>query len=163
VSSFGVWQYRISRALGRLVTTLAAILTLHRMPPFVSTSAVVLQGNRLLVVIDPIRREPVLPGGHLKWTEPPQHAVIREVEEETGYIVQPERLIGALGGIEWTGEPGVVRLIYQGTIVGGSLRSSSEGEATWMDLDEMMAANFRDASIVRFAVEAAGVDRSDEA
>jgi hypothetical protein len=56
-----------------------------------------------------------------------------------------------------------VRLIYQGTIVGGSLRSSSEGEATWMDLDEMMAADVRDAPIVRFAVEAAGVDRSDEA
>ena len=77
MTDFRRWQYRVSRRLGRLITTTAAVLTLGRMPPFVSTSAIVVEGDKLLVVIDPIRQEPVLPGGHLKWREGPEAALVR--------------------------------------------------------------------------------------
>lgn len=143
------WKFRIKRSLGRFVTTAAAVLTLGHMPPFVSASAVVIDDGRILAVLDPIRDEPVLPGGHLKWREPPVTAVVREVREETGYRVQPGSLICVVGGDELAGEPGIVRVIYDGTIVGGELRSSEEGEALWLPVAKFEHDSSRDASIVR--------------
>ena len=101
------------------------------------------------MVVDPIRREPVLPGGHLKWRETPERAAVREVREETGYDVEIRTLLGVYGGEEMTGEPGVVRVVYAADITGGSLRPSPEGTPIWLSLDAI--AGTRDASIVRAA------------
>lgn len=141
--------YRVSRTLGRLVAHTAALLTLYRMPPFVSASAVVVEDGRVLVVIDPIREEPVLPGGHLHWKESPEVGMAREVEEETGYAVQPSSVLAVLSGSEWAGEEGIVRVIYEAIRVGGELRSSAEGEATWLSATELAESPSRDAGIIR--------------
>lgn len=145
----GTWRFRVSRLLGRAVTRAAAILTLGQMPPFVSASAIVVREGEILVVVDPLRREPILPGGHLKWSEDPRTAVVREVREETGCRVRPEGLAGVYAGSEWAGEPGVVRVIYEAALEGGVLTSSSEGEARWMPIDELVSSDTRDAPIVR--------------
>jgi 8-oxo-dGTP pyrophosphatase MutT (NUDIX family) len=110
VSSHRVWQYRTLRHLGRFVTCTAAILTFGRMPPFVSASAIVLDGDRILAVLDPISNQAVLPGGHLRWKERPQAALIREVREETGYIVETQQLVNVCSGDESSGEFGNVRI-----------------------------------------------------
>lgn len=144
-----VWQFRISRTLGKVITRVAAALTLYRMPPFVSSSAIVVDGEKVLVVIDPIRREPVLPGGHLNWRESPADAVIREVREETGFVIRPGHLLGVYTGEELVGEEGIVRLVYESTIAGGALTSSHEGEATWMSVRELADSSTRDAPIMR--------------
>lgn len=148
-----VWQYRVSRRLGKLITRFAAVVTLGRMPPFVSTCALVLDGERILVVIDPIRREPVLPGGHLKWSETPEGAVVREVREETGLTIHPSELFGAFAGQEWTGEGGVIRIVYQARVVEGELASSPEGEAMWMPVHDLVTSETRDAPLVRHWLE----------
>jgi ADP-ribose pyrophosphatase YjhB (NUDIX family) len=142
-------RYRAKRLLGRAVTRLAAALTLGHMPPFVSTSAVVVVRDRVLVVFDPIRAEPILPGGHLTWRESPEAALVREVREETGYIIEPRHLLGVFAGDEWSGESGIVRVVYSAEIVGGSLRSSAEGETRWLPLGELLGSTTRDAPIVR--------------
>lgn len=146
-----VWetqQYRVSRWLGRVVTRSAAIATFGRMPPFVSTSAIVERDGSLLVVVDPILQEPVLPGGHLKWKETPEQGLQREVEEETGFLVLPESIVGVFAGLEWAGEDGIVRIVYQACIRGGSLRSSHEGEAVWVLPHEVARSDSRDAQII---------------
>jgi ADP-ribose pyrophosphatase YjhB (NUDIX family) len=130
------------------------------MPPFVSTSALVVDGERLLVVLDPVRGEPVLPGGHLKWREAPEGAVVREVREETGYEIRPRALVGVFAGEDWSGEPGIVRIVYQADIVGGSLRSSHEGEAKWISLRELTASSTRDAPLVQLWLERCGDNAS---
>jgi 8-oxo-dGTP diphosphatase len=119
------------------------------MPPFVSTSAVATDGDRILAVIDPIRGEPVLPGGHLKWREVPERALSREVYEETGYSVVVRRLIGVFGGEVWSDEPGVVRIVYEAAVTGGALTSSAEGEACWLSIADFLAMSRRDAAIVQ--------------
>lgn len=153
MNQLGIWQYRISRLLGRAITRVAAWLTLGRMPPFVSTAAVIVEESRILVVLDPIRREPVLPGGHLKWAERPIEALVREVREETGYEIEPQGIVEAAAGEAQAGEAGVVRLIYRARITAGKLKSSSEGEATWMSVDELSASETRDAPVVRSALQ----------
>jgi len=149
VTSQGAWKYRGARFLGRLVTRTAATLTLGHMPPFVSTSALVMEGDRILVVIDPIRDEPIIPGGHMKWEESPQETVVREIREETGLDISVRRLVEVYSGAEWAGERGIVRIIYEGAVVGGSLVSSAEGEARWWSGRELANSSTRDAAIVR--------------
>jgi ADP-ribose pyrophosphatase YjhB (NUDIX family) len=146
-------RYRIARAAGRLVTRVAAVLTLGKMPPFVSASAIVPRGDEILVVIDPILREPVLPGGHLRWTESPRHAVVREVREETGHEIEPGHLLGVYAGREWAGENGVVRVVFEGELRGGALRSSAEGEACWVRARDLAGTRARDAPIIRIWLE----------
>ena len=146
-------QYRWARRLGRITVRVAAALTLGRMPSFVSTSAVVVRGSKLLVVIDPIRDEPVLPGGHLKWDEDPRDAVVREVREETGVTVYPTGIVGVFSGRKWAGERGIVRVIYRAEPGSGTLRSSPEGEARWVPLDEIAHSGTRDAAILQIHLE----------
>jgi ADP-ribose pyrophosphatase YjhB (NUDIX family) len=139
--------------LGRTVTRVAATLTLGRMPPFASASALVPDGDRILAVIDPITGQPVFPGGHLKWREEPRAAVVREVREETGYEIMTERVLHVVGGEELTGEKGVVRIVYLGSVAGGALSSSPEGRACWLPASEMAASEGRDAQIVQWWLE----------
>jgi ADP-ribose pyrophosphatase YjhB (NUDIX family) len=148
VIGWRTWQYRLSRRLGRLTVRTAALLTLGRMPSFVSASAVVVQSGRVLVVVDPIRGEPVLPGGHLKWDEDPRDAVIREVREETGLTVKPTGIVGVFAGREWAGEPGIVRIVYRAVVESGDLQSSPEGDATWMSVSEVIGSHTRDTAIL---------------
>jgi 8-oxo-dGTP diphosphatase len=149
VSRWRTWQYRLSRLLGRVTVRLAAALTVGRMPSFVSASAVVIRDGQVLVVVDPIRNEPVLPGGHLHWDEDPCAAVVREVREETGLTVEPGNLIGVFAGRQWAGEPGIVRVVYAAAVTSGNLRSSPEGEASWLPLVDVLRTRTRDAPILR--------------
>jgi 8-oxo-dGTP diphosphatase len=119
------------------------------MPPFVSTSAIIVTRDRILMVLDPIRREPILPGGHLTWRESPEAALVREVREETGYLIEPGPVLGVFAGEEWSGEPGIVRIIYEAAIVGGCLRSSAEGQARWLPIVDILGSATRDSSVVR--------------
>jgi 8-oxo-dGTP diphosphatase len=119
------------------------------MPPFVSASVLVVVKERILTVFDPIRREAVLPGGHLRWTELPTEGAAREAREETGYTVQCGALLGVYAGQELAGEHGIVRVVYAAEITAGSLQSSSEGKAAWLPIQEYAASPARDGPIVR--------------
>lgn len=149
MSSLGTWRFRLSRLIGRGITRTAAVLTAGRMPPFVSTSALIVQDDRILAVMDPITGQPLLPGGHLRWRETPIHALMREVREETGYDVEPEYILQVVAGEEWAGELGIVRVIYRARITGGALASSSEGEACWLSASDIAASSGRDAPVVQ--------------
>lgn len=132
------------------MTNVAAAATLGHMPPFVSASAVVVDGESILAVEDPIRNELVLPGGHLKWRETPRDAVVREVKEETGLLVDPRDVIAVLAGTQWTGEPGIVRVIFTASVSGGTLVPSREGNPVWAPLIEFAGTNGRDGPILRW-------------
>lgn len=149
MSRAGSIRFLLARLTGRLVTRTAALLTAGRMPPFVSASVVVVVRGRILTVHDPIRSESVLPGGHLRWKELPTLGAAREVQEETGYTVECRQLVGVYAGKQRAGEYGIVRVVYTGEIVAGSLRSSPEGEAEWLPLDSYVASSARDAPIVQ--------------
>ncbi len=76
---------------------LACYLT-ERTPPrthMTSARAVVINGDRVLVVRDPSNRH-ILPGGRLQAHEGPEDALRREVLEETGWSLECFRPIGIL-------------------------------------------------------------------
>ncbi|OEJ26864.1 NUDIX hydrolase [Streptomyces agglomeratus] len=88
-----------------------------------------------------------LPGGGMDHGEDPYDTVIREVEEETGYAVEPVRLLGVdsitrryprrLGTFaDFQG----LRVVYEGEITGGELRHETTGStdlAAWHPLEDV--------------------------
>src|ERR1700733_10760830 len=75
--------------------------------PLVGVGAVVAHEGRILLVqrgTEPARGQWSLPGGLIELGEPLERAVVREVEEETGLIVEPVGLIELLDRIYREGE-----------------------------------------------------------
>ncbi|MDT9690328.1 NUDIX hydrolase [Streptomyces sp. P9(2023)] len=85
-----------------------------------------------------------LPGGGMDHGEEPVNTVVREVEEETGYLTEPVALLGIdsirRGWLRKLAAPGDfqgLRIIYESRIAGGSLRNETGGStdlAAWHPL-----------------------------
>jgi ADP-ribose pyrophosphatase YjhB (NUDIX family) len=70
-----------------------------------------------------------LPGGGLEFGESPEQAVIREVEEETGLLIE----VGAVASIDSifesyaTHDFQALRIVYHAVVTGGVLRPEASG------------------------------------
>lgn len=110
--------------------------------------AICVRDGQLLLARSPASHggfEWVLPGGGMEHGEDPYDTVVREVEEETGYLVEPTGLLGVDSSrrvvpdrfgrsVDHHG----VRLVYEARITGGDLRYESHGStdmAAWHPLD----------------------------
>ncbi|NIY64749.1 NUDIX hydrolase [Streptomyces malaysiensis] len=88
-----------------------------------------------------------LPGGGLQHGEDPYDAAVREVEEETGYTVEIEQLLGIdtlhqrhPGWLTHDADFHGVRIVYAARVTGGELRHEVNGStdlAAWIELDRM--------------------------
>ena len=91
------------------------------------------------------------PGGHVEPHELPDDAAVREVLEETGYVVELTRLLGT-NSLHFRAEDRLpsqprrpfhsLRLVYEGRIVAGDMRVETDGstdDVRWVPLDEVAA------------------------
>lgn len=94
------------------------------------------------------RRGWTLPGGGIDPGEHPADAAVREVEEETGYRVALDGVLGVDSIVIPAADrlvPGApdqhgIRIVYRGRIVGGALLhevGGSTDEAAWWPLDQI--------------------------
>lgn len=71
-----------------------------------------------------------VPGGTIGIDETPAHGLVREVQEETGLVLEAERLIGVYGGHDfaWTYPNGdqaqILALFFAARIIGGALHQA---------------------------------------
>lgn len=85
------------------------------------------------------------PGGVLELGEDIEHGLRREVEEETGYQVEPDSLTGVYKNMKI----GVVALVFRCRITGGRAHTSDEtSQLRWMTPEEIIA-NMDEAYAVR--------------
>ncbi|MFE7645569.1 NUDIX hydrolase [Streptomyces phaeoluteigriseus] len=114
----------------------------------VAAYAVCVRDGQLLLARSPApdgTLEWVLPGGGMEHGEDPHDTVVRELEEETGYLVEVTGLLG-VDSSRRTFRRGVlrgpvdhhgVRIVYEGRVTGGELRHEIGGStdlAAWHDL-----------------------------
>ncbi|SNY45301.1 NUDIX hydrolase [Paractinoplanes atraurantiacus] len=88
-----------------------------------------------------------LPGGGVDEQEDPYDAVVRELEEETGYTAEVSALLGVDSRtivMNYSDPPGqllhAVGLLYEATVTGGALRDEIGGStdmARWIPLAEV--------------------------
>mgnify|MGYP003945650529 CR=1 FL=1 len=93
------------------------------------------------------RPEWTLPGGGMEHGEDPYDTVLREVEEETGYLIEITGLLGVHTNrlrfprrFGRTVDHQGLRLVYEGRVTGGELRPEINGStdlAAWHPLTEV--------------------------
>ena len=76
------------------------------------------------------------PGGHIEEGESLVESVIREIEEETGLTIFNPQLAAVKN---WQLEDGTRYIVfcYKATEFNGQLRSSEEGEVSWVEKDQL--------------------------
>jgi 8-oxo-dGTP diphosphatase len=107
-----------------------------------------------------------LPGGGLDFGEHPDHAVIRELEEESGLVGEIERVAGVFSHVYRQSRAAQGRdlhflgILYHVRIVGGELRDEVDGSTdtcAWLSRAEL--ADRRLVEIARYGIEIAFKDR----
>ena len=76
------------------------------------------------------------PGGHIEEGESLAESVIREVYEETGLTIEDPKLVAVK---DWEPDEGgrYIVFCYKATEFTGQLRSSEEGEVSWVEKDQL--------------------------
>ena len=76
------------------------------------------------------------PGGHIEEGESLVESVIREIKEETGLTISNPQLVAVKN---WQLEDGTRYIVfcYKATEFTGQLRSSEEGEVSWVEKDQL--------------------------
>ena len=76
------------------------------------------------------------PGGHIEEGESLVESVIREVYEETGLTIVAPKLVAVK---DWEPDEGgrYIVFCYKATEFTGQLRSSEEGEVSWVEKDQL--------------------------
>jgi ADP-ribose pyrophosphatase YjhB (NUDIX family) len=111
--------------------------------PLMGVGAVVVDGGRVLLVrrgTEPLKGEWSLPGGLVELGETLTAAVIREVREETGLIVEPLELIELLDRIHREGDRIRYHYViadYLCHVTSGELLAASDADAVrWVERAE---------------------------
>ncbi len=103
-------------------------------PPFPSVSAIIVKGNKILLVRLTYKQGFALPGGMLHGNEDFEKALKREVWEETGLRVTKSKYFGTYAYKEEYYSVNVAYIVE----ATGKLRGSREGEPVWMESDEAL-------------------------
>jgi ADP-ribose pyrophosphatase YjhB (NUDIX family) len=111
--------------------------------PLVGVGAVIVDKGRVLLVRrgrEPLKGQWSLPGGMLEVGEALTAGVVREVQEETGLMVEPLELIELLDRIHRDGERVRYHYViadYLCRVAGGELKAASDADAVrWVERAE---------------------------
>jgi len=122
--------------------------------PLVGVGAVIVHEGRVLLVQrgrEPLKGRWSLPGGMVELGESLQAGVIREVEEETGLLVEPVELIELLDRIHREGERIRYHYViadYLCRVTGGDLKAASDADAVrWVERKEWNKPDLGDLSV----------------
>ena len=133
--------------------------------PIVGVGAIIIHEDRVLVVrraTEPLKGEWSVPGGMLELGEKLKDGIVREVQEETGLVVEPTEVIEVIDSI-FADPDGRTRYHYVlidylcSVISGEALAATDVSEVRWVRASELDSLNLRPITL---AVIRKGLERS---
>ena len=127
----------------------------------VAAALVDAEGRMLVQQRAPHRSMPGLwefPGGTVETGETPEHALVRELEEELGVQLDPGALTPLAFASEALGERHLVLLLYAARSWAGEARPLDASAIRWVTVDEMRGLDMPPA-VVPLVVALAGLFR----
>ena len=137
--------------------------------PLVGVGAVIVDAGRVLLVrrgTEPLKGHWSLPGGLVELGEGLLSAVVREVREETGLVVEPVELIELLDRIHREADRVRYHYViadYLCRVTGGKLQAASDADAVrWVERAEWNSHSALQIDPVTVRVIEAGWQRAQE-
>lgn len=124
---------KIKGLLAGIVFRLIALLTLGQISPLLSACVIVEQEGKILLIDRADGLGYTIPGGIVRYRETIEQCVLRETSEETGCTVRIDELVGVYSSPRRDPRFRAVCIAYHGTLAGGELHGSNEGEACWRE------------------------------
>ncbi len=123
-----------------------SIMNCDTWKPHVTVASIVEKDNRFLCVKELIDGKEVInqPAGHLDPDESIIEAVIRETQEETGYTITPDYLVGIYKWKHPTKDKTFLRFVFSASIVDHNPEQELDTgilEAIWPSIDELSSDN----------------------
>jgi 8-oxo-dGTP diphosphatase len=128
---------RIKGLLAGLIFRLIALFTLGQISPILSACAITEQDGKILLIDRSDGLGFTIPGGIVRYRETVEQCVLREVREETGYVIVIQSLVGVYSSLRRDPRLRAVSIAYKGSIVSGSVQSSGEGKPCWRKPEEV--------------------------
>jgi ADP-ribose pyrophosphatase YjhB (NUDIX family) len=113
--------------------------------PKVAVAVCILQDDRLLLVrraLEPKQGLWAMPAGFMDYDEDPKAAAQREALEETGLIVQIDRLLDVFHTPNDGGLANIV-IVYAASVTGGQMQADDDADAVgWFSRDQVPEVAF---------------------
>ncbi len=128
---------KIKGIIAGLVFHIIALLTLGQISPILSACVITERDGRILLIDRSDGMGYTIPGGIVRYRETVEQCVLREVREETGYMVTLDGIVGVYSGLGRDPRFRAASIAYRGSIVSGTLQDSGEGRACWCEPGEV--------------------------
>ena len=128
---------KIKGLLAGIIFRILALLTLGQISPILSACVIIERDGKFLLIDRADGLGYTIPGGMVRYGEIVEQCVLREAQEETGYQVVLDGLIGVYSALDRDPRFRAVALAYRGSIVGGEESSSGEGQTCWREIGEV--------------------------
>ncbi len=107
---------------------------------FVACDSIIERRNKILLVkrkFEPFKGFYAFPGGKVEENELVEKAIVREVKEETGYIIKPIEILGVYSDPKRDPRGHVITITFISKIIKGKLKNSIETEPKWFKINEV--------------------------
>ena len=129
---------KIKGILAGIIFRLIALLTLGQISPILSACVIIEQDGKILLIDRSDGLGYTIPGGIVRYKETVEQCVLREVQEETGYSVTIQGIVGVYSDPQRDPRFRAASIAYKGSIVSGSVRASGEGKPCWYEPQEVV-------------------------
>src|SRR3989344_7973826 len=117
-------------------------IVLRSRGPIITSDAIVFNAKKEILLtrrnIEPFRGKWVLPGGHVKYGETVENALLREVEEETGLKVEIIKLHGVYSNPKRDPRYHIICICFICKIISGEPKTNFEvGEISFFSIQHL--------------------------
>jgi 8-oxo-dGTP diphosphatase len=128
---------RIKGWLAGLAYQVIVLFTFGQISPLLGAGAIIEQDGKILLIDRSDGLGYTIPGGIVRHRETVEQCVLREVREETGYVITLSDLVGVYSSLKRDPRFRAVAIAFKGSIVSGTQHGSGEGEPCWRSPEEV--------------------------